>query len=98
MYSASRAADLEDLAVGHHQGGAADVDQAQFAALQEEVGAGVAAQLGREAHRLRHRHDAAHDDAVDLAVGQRGPVGLEQVLDQEMPAQAGGVQRATWSL
>jgi hypothetical protein len=87
-------ADLEHRAVHRHPAGAADVDQAQLAALQEEVGAGVLAQLGREADSLCDRLDAAHDDPVDLAVGQRRLVGLEQVLHHEVAAQAGGVQAA----
>jgi hypothetical protein len=53
----------------------------------------VAAQLRRKAHCLAHRHDAAHDDAVDLAVGQRGLIRLEQAVDQKMPTQAFGVER-----
>jgi hypothetical protein len=54
----------------------------------------VAPELGREAHHLAHRVDAAHDDAVDLAVGQRGLLRLEQLLHQEVAAQPGGVECA----
>jgi hypothetical protein len=87
-------ADVELHAVRGDPRRAADVDQPQLATLQEEVGAGVASEFRSEAHRGRHRMDAANDDAIDLAVGEGGRVGLEQVFDQKVATQALGVERA----
>ena len=78
--------------VDQHFGRATDVDQAQFPAFEEVAGACVFGQRFAKSYAFAHRHDAAHDDAVDLAVGQRHRVGLKHVFDQKVTAQAIGVQ------
>ena len=49
-------------------------------------------EVRRETELFAERHHAADDDAVDLAVGQREPARNEDCVDEELPAQAGGVQ------
>ena len=100
LHRFSAAADVQRLAraqvkrctVDQHFGRATDIDQAQFPPFQEVAGACMFGQRFAEGHAFAHRHDATHDDAVDLAVGQRHRVGLKHVFDQEVTAQAIGVQ------
>jgi hypothetical protein len=60
--------------------------------LQEKIGTGVPAQLGRKGHGAAYRHDAAGDDAVNLAVGQGGFIWLKKTINQKVPTQAFGVE------
>ena len=58
-----------------------------------EIGSREALYVGQGAKAVEFTSlDAANDDAVDLAVGQRGLLGHEQVLDQEVSAQPAGVE------
>ena len=50
--------------------------------------------LAREPDRARRGKRAAHDDPVDLAVGERELVGHEDPVDEEVAAQALGVEGA----
>jgi hypothetical protein len=49
---------------------AADVDRAEFAPLQQIAHADRLAERTGHLDRARHRHHAADDDPVDMAIGQ----------------------------
>ncbi len=55
--------------------------------------ANVFARSAREPEIVAKRHRSADDDAVDLAVGQLKLTGSEDRVDEELTAQAGGIER-----
>ena len=73
---------------------AADIDDPHLPALQEEVHAVGLAEPVRQPDRAGERHDAAHHDPVDLAVGHGQLARPEHLRDEELAAQALGVERA----
>ena len=81
------------LAVDDDRSRSADVDDAELAPLEERADRELLREVGRETELLAQRHRAADDDAVDLAVGQRKLSGNEDRVDQELAAQARGVER-----
>ena len=86
-------ADLVGRAVDDDRAWPADVDRAQLAALEKAAHRELPRELRREPDLSLHRHHAADDDAVDLAVGQAELIGKEQALDEKVAAQRRGVER-----
>ena len=67
----------------------AEVDHAEFAAVEEVRGAEFLA--ADEGEGLRGRRGAAEDDAIDVGVSQRQFSGDENLFDQEVAAQGVGI-------
>ena len=74
------------LAIELDSRGATDVDESKLTSLEEEVGPGVPSELTGELNRLLNGHDSAHNDSIDLAVGEGDLIRLKEVLDQEVSA------------
>ena len=73
-------------------GGTTDVDDPHLPALQEVVHAVGLADPVRQPDRLVERHDAAHHDPADLAVGHGQFAWPEHLRDEELAAQALGIE------
>ena len=84
---------LVGLAVDHDRAGAADIDGAEFAALQEVVDAIGLAEIDADHDGRRDRHCAANHDAVDVAVSHRQLARAENFRDQEVASQSLCVER-----
>ncbi len=82
-------AELEDRAVALDGAGAAQVEYAGLAALQEEVGAKVVPHVDAlvDGDNLMHGHDAHDDHAVDMGIGGLDGIGLVQIGDEELFSQ-----------
>ena len=83
---------VKALTVHFNHRRATDVDQAQFAALQEEINTVGLAQVIAERQGLGDRLDTAKHDAIDVAVGHGDLIGNKHLLNQEFTAQAGSIK------
>jgi hypothetical protein len=85
---AVRLAQLVRFAVHLDHARAADVDDPEFAALEEIVGAGLLVVL--ESDRRRAGAHAARGHAIEVGEREGDAVGGEEVLDEEVAAQRVG--------
>ena len=81
-----------DLAIRMDAPGAAQIDDADLAPIQEIRRADLLVRV--ELDGPRKRRCAAHHQPVDMAVGQLDLSGNEQLLDQEVAAQVGRAEMA----
>ena len=79
-------ADLIALTVNGDSARAADVDHTQFATFQEIGYAKLFTDFTADGDRFCHRHNAADDDAVNVAVNHRVFVSHEHFLNQKLLA------------